>query len=381
MTPTSADASLDTRLSDMPHCVGPHHYSIRTALRSVSECRSKPFRPNGLEGETSQELTKRMGREPQGFWMPLNVPVEPERRTNTTVTGSGAAQTVWPPAMFIDVLRAKLVIQALGGRITTLSNDGGQVQLPVQTAATPVRWVAEGSQAGSFTGLTVGSVTFVPHTLLANTGVSRFMKDTSAPGFDAWIYEDLAKSIAVNVDAAAINGQGLASSQPLGLLQTPGVPTYTLAADTGNGGAPAYADVVGMEQTVANANGDSRADARLGWLTSPNGRSKMRRVDGSSGSAGRWLWNQDVDTVLGKPALATTNVPYAQTKGSGTNLTSLIYGDFANVIVNLFSAVDIVVNPYTITSSGYYQIYAYQEVDVQIARTAGFVIANGMITT
>jgi HK97 family phage major capsid protein len=381
MTPTSTETQLNPQLADLPHNFGTHRYSIRTALRSISECRSKPFHPKGLEGEVSQELTRRMGRQPQGFWMPLDVPVEPERRADTTLTGSGAAQTVWPTAMFLDVLRAKLVIQALGGRITTLANEGGQVQLPVQTAATPVTWVAEGAQAGSFTGLTVGSVTFIPHTLLANTGISRFMKDTQAPGFDAWIYEDLAKSIAVNVDAAGINGSGLANNQPLGLMQTPGVPTYTLSADTGNGGAPAYNDIVGMEAVVANANGDSRADARLGWLTSPNGRSKMRRVDAATGNAGRWLWSQDADTVLGKPALATTNVPSNATKGSGTSLTSLIYGDFANLLVNLFTAVDIVFNPFTITTSGYYQIYAYQDADVQVARPAGFVVANGMITT
>ncbi len=90
------------------------------------------------------------------------------------------------------------------------------------------------------------------------------------------------ESIAVAVDAAAINGLGIASNQPLGLMQTPGVPTYILAADSGNGGAPAYADVVGMEDAAGNLNADSEADARMGWLTSPNGRSKLRRTDSSA---------------------------------------------------------------------------------------------------
>ena len=60
---------------------------------------------------------------------------------------------------------------------------------------------------------------------------------------------------------------------------------------------------------------------------------------------------------------------------------ALVFGDWRNLGINLFSAVDVVFNPYTITTSGYYAIYAYQECDVQVFRTTGFVIASGMITT
>jgi HK97 family phage major capsid protein len=307
-----------------------------------------------------------------------------EYRTDTTSSGAGAVATVWPMDMFIDVLRAKLVVQALGGQITSLSVDRGVVQLPVQTSGTPVTWVSEGSNAGSNTGLATTSVTFTPHTALCNTGISRFMKDTEAPGFDDWLYADLAKQIAVAVDAVALNGQGMASNQPLGALQYPGTTSYTLSADSGNGGAPSYLDLVAMEELLGNANADTRADAKLGLCTSPNGRSKLRRTDSSaavSGTSGQWCWPQLFNTVLGHPAQATTNVPSNFTKGSGTALTAMIFADWSNLIVNLFSAVDLLVNPYTITSLGYYSIYAYQEADVQIARGGGFVIAQGMITT
>jgi HK97 family phage major capsid protein len=355
-------------------------YSIvRAVRRAMERGESHGFHPDGLEGEVSREICRRSGKSPRGFYMPH------EARLDTTITGAGAAATVWPPRMFIDVLRAKLVIEALGGQITSLSVDKGVVQLPVQTAGTPVTWVSEGSNAASNTGLAVSSVTFTPHTALCNTGVSRFMKDVSAPGFDDWLYADLAKQIAVAVDAVALNGLGAASNQPLGILQTPNTTSYTLAADTaGNGGAPAYLDLVMMEELLGNANADSRADARLGLCTSPNGRSKLRRTDSSAmvaGTSGQWCWPQLYNTVLGHPAAATTNVPNNFTKGSGTGLTAMIFADWTNCIVNLFSAVDLLVNPFTITTLGYYSIYAYQEVDVQLARAAGFLVAGGMITT
>ena len=360
-----------------------HRYSIYRALCSAKARASDGHKPDGFEGEVSREIGLRTGRSPRGWFIPHDAPI-PERRTDTTVTGTGAAATVWAP-QFIDVLRAKLVVQALGGQITTLTTAKGQVQLPVQTSPHATAWVAEGSNEGSNTALAVSSVSFVPHTVLSNTGISRSMMDTYAPGFLDWLYNDLGKSIAVAIDKAAINGQGSGSNEPLGLLGTPAVPTYKLAADSGNGGAPSYADVVGIELAAAVLNADSEADARMGWLTSPAGRSKLRRVDSSalvSGTSGQWVWDRIWNTILAYPALATTNVPVNLTEGTtGTALTSLVYGNWRDLIVNLFSAVDVLFNPYTITSSGYYGLYAYQECDVAIARGNSFQVANGMITT
>jgi len=370
--------SLRAALYDLPHNSGrtSRRYSLGRAL--VSMARRKSTVPDGLEGEVSAEIAERFGRKPTGFYVPLDAPVE--QRIDTTVTGSGAAAVVFPPALFIDVLRAKLVLASLGAQITTFASERGSVRVPVQTTATPIAWVTEGSADAAFRALAMGSVTFVPHTVLINTGISRFLEELAAPGFDAWLYTELAAGITVGIDAAGIAGTS-GANQPVGLLNTAGVPAVTLTADTGNGGAPAYADICAMEALAANNNADSRADARLGWLTSPNGRSKMRRVDGSTGSAGRWLWNQEVDQVFSYRAVATTNVPNNLTKGTGTNLSALVFGDWRNLGINLFSAVDVVFNPYTITTSGYYAIYAYQECDVQVFRTTGFVIASGMITT
>lgn len=366
-------------MKDMPHNTQTkHRYSIYRAVASALRSQQAPYVPDGLEGEVSQELARRYDKPARGFYVPLDAPLE--RRSDTTTTGSGAAQTVWAP-MFIDVYRAKLVVQALGGQITTLSSERGAVQVPTQTTATGTAWVAEGSNAGSYSSLAVSSVTFTPHTILANTGISRFLEEKAAPGFDNWLYSDLGKSITVAIDAAAINGTGPTNNQPVGLLQYPGVSVYELAGDSGNGAAPTYADICAMEKATTVANADSRADARMAWLTSPAGRSKLRRTDCTGSTSGQFIWAKDFNTVLGYPAMATTNVPANLAEGSGSSLTSLIFGDWSNLVVNLFPGADILVNPYTITTQGYYQIYAYQEVDVQVLRSAGFSIANGLVTT
>jgi HK97 family phage major capsid protein len=381
MSTDMLDGDPPAVLQEMQAAEG-RRYSLERAIRSALRRSSQGHRPDGFEREVSDEIAIRRRRAPRGWYVPLGAPM-PERRIDDTTAGTGAVQTVWPPRLFIDVLRAKLVVAALGGRVTTFSAARGKVQVPVQTAPHATAWVVESASPGANTSLTVGSVTFVPHTIAVQTGVTRWMDDVGAPGFIEWLYDDLAKSIAVAVDAAAINGTA-ANNQPIGLLNAAGVPAFTLTADTGNGGAPSYFDCCNMEQAAANLNADAPADAVMGWLTSPNGRSKLRRTDISgafSGTSGRPVWDDELNTVIGSRAMATTNCPSNLTKGTGTALSALIFGDWRDLAVNLFDAVDVLLNPYAITTSGFYGLYAYQEVDVQVLRPNSFQVCHAMVTT
>ena len=134
-----------------------HRYSIVRAVRRAIELGERHgFHPDGLEGEVSREIAHRIG-EVLARVLDASRGAERYDRHGSRGRGYGLASR-----MFIDVLRAKLVVEALGGQITSSSTEKGSVQLPVQTAGTPVTWVAEGSNAGANTGLTVSSVTFVP---------------------------------------------------------------------------------------------------------------------------------------------------------------------------------------------------------------------------
>ena len=213
-------------LGDLPHNgrSTKHRYSLHRALTSIAKKKDGVFQPDGLEGEVSAEIARSAGKKPTGFYLPLDAPLEIRSDTLAARAGSGSDELA--AQLFIDVLRSKLVVAALGGRITTLAAERGKVQLPVQTGATPTAWVAEGAAAPSVGALAVGSVTFTPNTILANTGVSRKLMDTFAPGFDTWLYGELGKDIALAIDLGAINGQGSVSNQPTGLMQLSGIPTY-----------------------------------------------------------------------------------------------------------------------------------------------------------
>jgi HK97 family phage major capsid protein len=147
-----------------------------------------------------------------------------------------------------------------------------------------------------------------------------------------------------------------------------------------DGGAPTRALLLAMEAAVGAANGDAGADARIGWATSPAGRKKLRSVDGSPGTAGAWLWS-DANTVLGSPAVASSNVPANLVKGSGTGLSALVHGDWGQLFINMFSGADILVDPYKQNTDGYVYINVYVDVDVAVLNPAAFSIAKDMLTS
>ena len=101
----------------------------------------------------------------------------------------------------------------------------------------------------------------------------------------------------------------------------------------------------------------------------------MRTIaDGSN-----WLWS-DFERVVGKPAYATTNVPSNLAKGSGTNLSPLLFGNWRDCVVNLFTPVDLLVDPYRQSTDGVIQVSAFQDVDVAFLHLLSFGVVGDVAT-
>lgn len=375
-----------TVAAELPHhrSGSRHKYSTMRAICLQAEGKQL----NGLEGEVHDELARRRSTPSKGILLPLDAPMGRTKRALDTATGSGSMQQTRPPVL-IDVLRAKLAMARLGAQVRDVTDGvpSGAVLVPVKTAAAAVSWVGE-TFTPAQTNLTAGGVTMSPKTITTYTDISRRMLSVAVPEYTDVVIEDLATSIAIAIDAAAINGAGSANV-PLGLFQYgSAIPFITLNGDSGNGAAPAYADVCDMEAMVGATNGDAPMDARIGFLTSAAGRNAFRQCDMGTAS-GRKVWKchpmlidgelRSVETVLGYPAVSTTNVPSNITKGSGTNLTAACLGNFADMLIHLFTGVDVVVNPYKQSTDGLVRVTALQDVDIAIRRYGSFCVVAGII--
>ena len=103
---------------------------------------------------------------------------------------------------------------------------------------------------------------------------------------------------------------------------------------------------------------------------------------------GEYLWT-DMDGVTtggtpggvnGYTVMRSNQVPYNLTKGTGTNLSALIFGDFSQLIIGMWGALEILPNPY---GSGYtagsVDIRAMQTCDVAVRHAESFAAITDII--
>lgn len=183
-------------------------YSLRKAVLGAAHADVDA----GFEREVSKALAARMGREVRGMLVPFEV--FSTRTVSKAGTSSATIATTVLAAEFIDVLRAKSIVLDLGVRM--LPGLVGDCVLPTKTAATTPYWVAESADVTpSDPSLT--KITLTPHTVGALTSYSRKMLLQSTPAIEWMLRDDLAGTIAAEIDRVVLNGSG-SGAEPIGIL-------------------------------------------------------------------------------------------------------------------------------------------------------------------
>jgi len=325
----------------------------RYSLLRAIERRAQGLPLDGYEGEISQEIARRSGKSPQGFFMPMSLPTE--RRDFDATAGAGVIQTTKLMSRFIDILRNRTVIAGLGA--TMLGDMTGPFEIPKQTTAGSAYWVTEGNSPTE-SAQAIGQVAFAPATLGAFTDITRkFMKQSGSLDAETFVRNDLTRVIGIELDRAAINGSG-SGAQPTGILQNSSITTVAMDTD---GAAPTWAKIVELESTIAAANADV---GTMGYLTSAVGRGKMKVTEKGTAGYPVYLWGDD-NRVNGYRAVATNQVPSNLTKGTGTNLTAMIFGDFSTVMIAMWGGLDILIDPYSLSTAGSVRVVSLLETQIK----------------
>ena len=118
------------------------------------------------------------------------------------------------PQEFVDLMRAKVVVYGMGARQLT-GLTGSPVDIPRKTGNSTAYWVAEGA-AITESNLTAGSINMEPHACAALVKLSNRLIMLGNPSVEAMVQEDMATSLALKIEYAAIRGDG-ASGSPLGV--------------------------------------------------------------------------------------------------------------------------------------------------------------------
>jgi HK97 family phage major capsid protein len=326
---------------------------------------------DGYEAEVSQELSRRSGRAPSGFYIPLAVLAGRENRAALAVgnTGSEFRPINTATGSFIDALRPSLSVVRLGA--TVLTGLVGDFSIPRQTSASVGAWKTENAamdeQSQVFDQLRLS-----PKRVGAYSQISKQLLVQSDGSIDALVRADLMAAIAQSIDIAAISGDGTGNA-PTGILSAAGLNLYSIGT---NGGAITYAHLLAMQKALADSNADT---ATIKWLTNASVRAKLA---GTIYDAGSGLTHWDKAQGLGSFTMSN-NVPKTLVKGtSGAACSAVIYGDFSQVIIGSFGqSADVVVDPYTLAREGITRIVVTTLVDVGVRRGANFAAIKDATTT
>lgn len=329
-------------------------YSIMNGIRSLMTGK------NSFEKEVSQEIAKRIGKDPQGFYLrDLNV--------TTSAQGGYAVATDLLAGSFIDLLRNKSSVMAAGA--TMLTGLRGDIQIPKQTGAATAYWVSEGNAPTESTPA-LGQISLSPSTVGAFTDYTRKFMLQSSVDAENFVRNDLAQVLALEIDRAALNGSG-SGAEPTGLLQSA---ISTVALGT-NGAAPTFAKIVRMKSVVDASNA---LMGNLKFITNASAFGTLQTTEKASSTA--QFIAGEANSLIGYPVIISEQVPSNLTKNSGTSLSAIVFGNFADLIVGMWGALDITVDPYALATAGGIRVIALQDIDIAIRNLTSFSKIVDMVT-
>ena len=346
-----AGGSADIGLSDKEA----QSYSFLRAIRAQAFPNDRAaYEAAGFEREVSAAVEKQLGVSARGYLVSNEV----LQRDLTVGTASAAGDLVFTdarPGSFIELLRNRLALNTLG--VTMLTGLNGPVAIPRQSAAATAYWVAE-KGAPSESNPQVDQVNMTPKTLGAYTEFSRRLLLQSSIDVETMVRNELATVIALEIDRAALYGMGN-TNQPLGLKLITGINTEDFGADS-----PTYVELVSMETKIAADNADIGA---MSYLTNST-RYGAFKTTSKAGTEAIFVLEPG-NTVNGYPVVRSNQVATGD----------VFFGVWNQMLMGMWGALDLQVNPYALDTSGGVRVVALQDVDVAVRHPEAFCRGNNTL--
>lgn len=330
-------------------------YSLMKALRALANPTDKrAVDAARFEFECSEAAQRAFGQSAQGILVPAEVLRQWNQRDLNTTDEAGVVGQDFRPDAFVDVLRnASSVMQAGATMLTGLQ---GNIKIPKKTAAASGGWFTEGN-AASESEMTIGSITMAPKTVGAYTDVTRQLMMQGSPDVENLVRNDLAAALALAIDLGALTGSG-SSGQPTGIRNTSGINTKDFAATN-----PTFAEVVGMETEVA---ADNALAGNLAYIMNAAMAGALKTTVKDSGSGQFVLQDGQIN---GYRAIVSNQVAAGDA----------YFGNFADLLIGMWGGLDLLVDPYTASTTGTVRVVAMQSVDVAVRHAVSFCLGDADI--
>ncbi len=343
-------------------------------VRALNAAMTGDWSKAGFERDVSLALAKRSGRETTGFFMPSDVTMQRDTTPGYVVgeatQGGNLVATELRTGSFIDLLRAKAMVIRMGA--TVISGLVGNVEIPRQTGASSTFWIAEnGTPTAS--NATFDKVALKPKTIGALSPISRNLLLQSSMQVEAFVRNELAKSLALGIDLAALSGSGT-NNQPTGIANMTGI--CTVVGGT-NGGSVTFDKLIDMETQVATANADAE---NMYYLCNAATIGFLKKIKNTSGD---YIWKSPDNAVRngfpgevnGYGVARSNQVRGNLEKGTSNTCQEIFFGNWSDLLIGEWGFLEIDVNRYGDQwKSGGVEVRALQSIDIAVRHPQSFCI-------
>lgn len=360
-------------------------YSVVRAVRNMIASRETGKDEGCFEREVSQEISKVLGRDSAGLFIPTNEPVFrltsqeiQQRALYTGTSGAGGATVATELISFLDVLRPAVKVFKLGAEF--MGGMTSNFSLPKQLTDSDFNWVGENPGSdNSDIDPTFSQVPFTPKTATGSTAWSRQLFVQSSVDIEARVRNSLVQRAAIAIDKVALQGTG-SSNQPKGILNATGVTVLALGT---NGAAPTYQNLIDMAMDPATFNADQLGEIR--YLITPEISGYLQGVAKLSNQIALPIWTFGPDGqgyINGLKADWSNLLPKTLTKGTASGVCHAgIAGVFNALTVAEWGALEIMLDPYTGAKQALVKIIANMMIDVEPTYAQAFSVYLDALNT
>ena len=369
-TPVSNYEPINTSIPD-EFARESDNFSIIQAAKGIASGRGL----SGRELEINTELERVNGKRTQGFFVPSNGWSTRAYVAGTAASGGNLIATEHLADRFVDSLRNSLAVAELGA--TMLPSLVGNVDIPTRSGSASAYWIgADNSDSITESTGALGSIAMTPKTIGAYSKFSHLMDLQATPEIEGLVRSDFLAVIAEAIDLAAIAGTG-SSNQPRGILNTSGI--GSVAGGT-NGLAPTIDHLLELKKEISIDNADV---STAGYLTNTKVEAALSQLkdDQSNYLLNPYGASLGDSRISGRRLVVSNNVPSNLSKGTGSNLSAIIYGNFADLMIGMWGNLEILVDPYTDFAKGTTGIRALQSIDIAVRHPQSFAAMVDAIAT
>lgn len=296
---------------------------------------------------------------------------------------------VAPPEMgeLIELLRNKEALINAGARTVPLPPQG-RMKYPRQTSASNTFWIGENAPITS-SDIGTGEIILQAKKLAVLIEAPNELIRFANPAAEALMRDDMTKSLALGLDLAGLEGQG-GDNRPLGIINRQFINRINSSSQTANGDRIMGQDIYRMIAAVEESNVENFE----GWIMRPKTLYKYFQLRWDSvaqgDAAGGFLFSlireagEGFKPMLGgAPVTRSTQVSQNRAKGTAANLTYILGGQWSQVLIGMFGAIE-----FSATQSGDTSFRNDQtwvkgilSADVQVRQEAALVLMDNLDTT